>query len=94
MARPKKPKPTLSTATEADIRDAFREHQNKLHVLTCKLCEETFKQRRHWQLFCSNSCRVMYFRIKSSLENAEWQEAEPTSPSAPSPPDKDPSSDR
>ena len=70
-------KPTLSTATEEEIRAAFRKMENKLRVRTCQLCEETFKQTRHWQKFCSNSCRVLYFRLKASIENAEWNEADP-----------------
>lgn len=72
-----KPKPTISTATEHEIREAFKELQSKLRIQTCQLCEVVFKQKRHWQKFCSDSCRVTYSRLKTSLENAEWAEAEP-----------------
>jgi len=70
-------KPNLSTATESDIRDAYRKHQAKLKLITCKLCETPFKQKRSWQAFCCDSCRVLFFRLKKAVDEAAWQEAAP-----------------
>lgn len=70
-------KPTLSTATEQQIQEAFKELKDRLKPITCSLCSTLFKPKRQWQKFCSNSCRVIYFRLKASIENAEWESAEP-----------------
>lgn len=70
-------KPTLSDATEQQIRDAFKEMQDRLRPRTCSLCSETFKPKRTWQVFCSEGCRVRWFRLKRAFANAEWDDAKP-----------------
>jgi len=87
---PKGSKLSIQTATEEEIRDAFQEIKRKLKPKVCELCEITFKPRRTWQKFCSDSCRVLYFRLKHAVREAEWNEAAPILPSPPAPLDKDP----
>jgi hypothetical protein len=63
--------PTVSTATDQEIRDAYAGIQSKLHPIPCRLCTTIFTPKRHWQLFCCGSHRVIYFRLRKELTNAK-----------------------
>lgn len=63
-------KPSLSNATEKDIRDAFLTLEKRLKPRPCALCSQVFKPTRMWQRFHDESCRVMWHRLKRSVENA------------------------
>lgn len=70
-------KPTISGATEEQIRDAFRKIKKQLQPRACKLCSEMFKPKRHWQTFCQETCRVTWFRLAKAAEEADWRAAKP-----------------
>jgi hypothetical protein len=51
-------KPTLATATPAELAEAFA--SMKLKELHCKWCHTVFLQKKPWQEFCKPACRTTY----------------------------------
>ena len=35
-----------------------------LHEIECDVCGNVFKQKRHWQAFCSQDCRRQHHALK------------------------------
>lgn len=69
-------KPTIATASAAQIRAAWQKEQTSRKMAICELCETAFKGKRRHARFCSDTCRASYARIKKQIEEAEWQKGE------------------
>jgi len=63
-----KSKPNLQSFTDEQVREYYEKRRAKLEWMLCNLCTKRFKQTRKWQKFCSDSCRVMFFRLRHAME--------------------------
>lgn len=83
-----KEKPTLSTFTTEDVREAFEAKKKSMGMAVCDMCSETFKRKRRAQRFCQDSCRANYHNLLNMLkadeqkrlkakEEEEWEAANP-----------------
>lgn len=76
-----KPRVTLGNATLADLAEAARERARKdaekkvgYGTELCKRCQKPFQKKKKWQVFCNDSCRVIFFFDEEEKRKARVQE--------------------
>jgi len=63
------PKPTITTATEEEIRNAILVVRKAQGPRKCILCDKVFMPRTKGHKFCSAKCSGAWHRMKRVLED-------------------------